>query len=117
MARNPTAPIAYGPENLYFATDFFSCETLLKLFRIYFTSLPYFFMQIKVRLFATLREGRGKEIMMDFEDPPRPQDIFQKLDIPISEVAILLINGFDGDPGQILKEGDTVSIFPPVGGG
>jgi sulfur-carrier protein len=118
MVKNPIVPIVYGPENLYFVTDFsLACKTLLKLISIFFTTLPFYFMQIKVRLFATLREGRGKEIMMDFEHPARPQDIIQKLNIPLSEVAILLINGFDGDPGQMLKDGDTVSIFPPVGGG
>ncbi len=74
-------------------------------------------MQIKVRLFATLREGRGKEQMMDFTNIATPQAIFDRLDIPSEDVAILLINGFDGNFNQPLKDGDTVSIFPPVGGG
>lgn len=72
---------------------------------------------IKVRLFATLREGRGKELMLDFPPPATPQAIFNKLEIPDKEVAILLVNGMDGKFDQELKNGDTVSIFPPVGGG
>lgn len=74
-------------------------------------------MRIRVRLFATLREGRGKEMQMDFEGETTPLAIIEKLDIPRAEVAILLVNGMDGKFDQNLKEGDTVSIFPPVGGG
>ncbi|MFW5707219.1 MAG: MoaD/ThiS family protein [Bacteroidota bacterium] len=74
-------------------------------------------MKVKVRLFATLREGRGKEQIIDFGRNVCPQDIFDQLNIPPNEVAILLINGFNGKPDQPLKDGDTVSIFPPVGGG
>lgn len=74
-------------------------------------------MQIKVRLFATLRNGRGKELMMNFDDNTSPHEIFDQLGIDKSEVAILLVNGMDGKFEQQLKDGDTVSIFPPVGGG
>ena len=74
-------------------------------------------MQIKVRLFATLRDGRGKELMMNFDDNTSPQEIIDQLGIDKSEVAILLVNGMDGKFEQQLKDGDTVSIFPPVGGG
>lgn len=74
-------------------------------------------MQIKVRLFATLREGRGKELMMDLDNGTTPQMIIDKLEIKREDVAILLVNGMDGTFEQQLKDGDTVSIFPPVGGG
>jgi molybdopterin converting factor small subunit len=30
---------------------------------------------------------------------------------------IILVNGIHGTKGQTLKEGDVVSIFPPVAGG
>ncbi|MFN2396270.1 MAG: MoaD/ThiS family protein [Bacteroidales bacterium] len=74
-------------------------------------------MQIKVRLFATLRDGRGKEIMIDPDSGTTPQMIIEKLEIDREDVAILLVNGMDGKFEQQLKDGDTVSIFPPVGGG
>ena len=35
----------------------------------------------------------------------------------IEEVAILLLNGIDGDCNRKLKDNDVLSIFPPVGGG
>lgn len=74
-------------------------------------------MQIKVKLFATLREGRGKEVLQDLEEGQTPQEIIEKLLISKEDVAILLINGRDGQLNTILKETDVVSIFPPVGGG
>lgn len=74
-------------------------------------------MEVKVRLFATFREGREKEIIMNLPEGSTPTDIIKKLNINKEEIAILLINGRDGDFVVELKEGDVVSIFPPVGGG
>lgn len=72
---------------------------------------------IEVRLFATLREGRGKMIMLPAEDFPDAASIIRHLAIPAEEVAILLINGFHNKPDSAVKAGDIVAIFPPVGGG
>jgi len=74
-------------------------------------------MDIKVRLFATLRENRGKELMLNTPNGSTPMDIIAKLNISKDEIAILLINGRDGEFTVELGEGDIVSIFPPVGGG
>lgn len=74
-------------------------------------------MDIKVRLFATLREGRGKELNLSVNEPCTTMQILEQLNIPIEEVAILLINGRDGLIESPLSEEDVVSIFPPVGGG
>lgn len=74
-------------------------------------------MKIKVRLFATLREGRGKELILELKEQAVPQDIIDSLDISKEDVAILLINGRDGELDTNLVEEDVVSIFPPVGGG
>ena len=72
---------------------------------------------IEVRLFATLREGRGKIVMLPAEDHADAASIIRHLDIPFEEVAILLINGFHKKPGDPVKDGDVVALFPPVGGG
>lgn len=74
-------------------------------------------MNIKVRLFATLRQNRGKELIVSLPEGATSTDIIDGLKIPKEEVAILLINGRDGQFGVELIEGDVVSIFPPVGGG
>ena len=72
---------------------------------------------IEVRLFATLREGRGKVQMLSTADFATAGDIIRHLDIPVEEVAILLINGFHRKPENEVKDGDIVALFPPVGGG
>ena len=54
---------------------------------------------------------------MDLEPGLNPQLVIDLLQIKRDEVAILLVNGMDGKFDQQLKDGDTVSIFPPVGGG
>lgn len=74
-------------------------------------------MQIKVRLFATLRANRGKELVLDLAEGSSVMDIIEELKIDKEEVAILLINGRDGQLDTPLKNEDVVSIFPPVGGG
>ena len=72
---------------------------------------------IEVRLFATLREGRGKVQMLPAADFAVAGDIITHLEIPAEEVAILLVNGFHKKQDEPVKAGDVVAIFPPVGGG
>lgn len=72
---------------------------------------------IEVRLFATLREGRGKVQHLPAADFSVAADIIRHLQIPAEEVAILLVNGFHKKPDEPVKAGDVVAIFPPVGGG
>ena len=74
-------------------------------------------MKITVRLFATLREGRGKELILETEEGATPREIAESLEIPAKEVAILLINGRDGKLDDKLKDSDKISLFPPLGGG
>ena len=72
---------------------------------------------IEVRLFATLREGRGKVQMLSAADFACAGDIIRSLEITAEEVAILLVNGFHQKPEFPVKAGDVVALFPPVGGG
>lgn len=72
---------------------------------------------IEVRLFATLREGRGKIVMLPPEEFPDAAAVIRHLEIPEEEVAILLVNGFHQKPEHPVKDGDILAIFPPVGGG
>ena len=72
---------------------------------------------IEVRFFATLRNGRGKITEVPAEEVSTAGDILRRFDIPAEEVAILLINGFHSRPENSVKDGDIISLFPPVGGG
>ena len=72
---------------------------------------------IEVRFFATLRDGRGKVTQIDAEKAAVAGDVLRLFGIGPEEVAILLINGFHSRPEDPVKDGDVVSLFPPVGGG
>ncbi len=74
-------------------------------------------MTIQVRLFATLREGRGKVIAVDLEEGATVADLAAMLAIDRKDIAILLVGGRDAPLDKTLEDGDIVSIFPPVGGG
>ncbi len=74
-------------------------------------------MKIVVRLFATLRENREKEMTMIFTKDATPKDIIEQLNIPKEEAAIIMVNGTGSKLDRILENNDIVSIFPPVGGG
>jgi molybdopterin converting factor small subunit len=50
-------------------------------------------------------------------DNPTPVKLLRELGIEKEDVAILLINGRDGEYDQNLNENDYISVFPPVGGG
>ena len=72
---------------------------------------------IQVKLFATFREGRSKSYELDASEFKTAKDICTFLDIPVKDVAILLINGFHSSPDAEVKDGDLVSLFPPCAGG
>jgi len=79
-------------------------------------------MEIEVKLFATLRdflpEGSTRfSCKMEIDGKTRVQDILSKLKIPEEMPKIILVNGIHGKKEQILKDGDVLSVFPPVAGG
>jgi len=79
-------------------------------------------MEIEVKLFATLRDylpkGSGKfSCQLQVDPSTRIQDILSRLNIPQDIPKIILVNGIHGKKEQVLKEGDVLSIFPPVAGG
>lgn len=73
--------------------------------------------KITVKLFATFRDGRDKIQVFDLHEGKTPQDVIDVLGIKKDEVAILLVNGRDGQFDKPLIEGDLIALFPPVGGG
>jgi sulfur carrier protein len=74
-------------------------------------------MKATVKLFATLRQARGKVIEMEITENTVVRDLLNQLSIENEEIAILLVNGKDGKFDQKIYEGDIISLFPPVGGG
>ena len=79
-------------------------------------------MQVKVKLFATLRdylpkESDGKSCMVAADENATIEQIISKLNIPGDIPKIILVNGRNGSLTQTIKPGDELSIFPPVAGG
>jgi len=74
-------------------------------------------MEITIKLFATLREGRGKIVKLDMDDGVTVADVLDRLEIALEDVTMILINGRDRGAHTLLLTGDVLSLFPPVGGG
>jgi molybdopterin converting factor small subunit len=74
-------------------------------------------MKIHIRLFATLRAGRFARGEIEIPPGGALVDVLSRLKIDRPEVAIRLVNGQAADWTQPLVEGDTVSLFPAIGGG
>ncbi len=74
-------------------------------------------MLVKVKLFATFRKGRFKEKDMTLDEDCTVGWVVDHLTIPRQDLGILFLNGQTTTNDEVLKEGDTLSIFPMVGGG
>jgi molybdopterin converting factor small subunit len=80
------------------------------------------FMKIEVKLFANFRdylpEGSDRFSCMVKVNPSGcVSDVLGKLGLPADHPKIILINGVHGKEDDLLKDGDVLSVFPPVAGG
>ena len=79
-------------------------------------------MNIKLSLFADLRDylppGSDRySCQLETDDGARVEDVLNLLNISNSMPKIILINGINGNQGETLKDGDVISVFPPIAGG
>jgi molybdopterin converting factor small subunit len=74
-------------------------------------------MQITVKLFATFRIGHFAEEIQEYPAGTRIAEVIGKLQIPEPQVGMIMLNNRHAEPDQELHEGDTLAIFPLVGGG
>jgi len=74
-------------------------------------------MKVTVKLFATLRQGRFDIETLDLPSGAKIIDVVQRLGIPEREVTIIFVNGMHREFLSELRDGDTLAMFPPVGGG
>ncbi|HAI21323.1 MAG TPA: molybdopterin synthase sulfur carrier subunit [Clostridiales bacterium UBA8153] len=74
-------------------------------------------MRITVKLFALLREGRGKQVELELEAGASVGSALHRLGIQQSAASMLLVNGRTAGFDTALADGDVVAVFPPVGGG
>lgn len=78
---------------------------------------------VEVRLYATFREYYPPEAedgvyMHELKKEGETlKELVSKLNIPLNEIHLLIINGKQGDFDYQLQDGDRIGLFPPVGGG
>ncbi len=80
-------------------------------------------MRIELRLFASLRKKlprgspRGR-CDLDLPDGATIAGVLARMDIPPTSAQMVLVNGdHERDLERALRDGDVLSIFPPVAGG
>jgi len=73
-------------------------------------------MRITVKLFATFRKGRFDTEVREVPPGTTVSNVVDGMRLPES-TGIIFVNSRHADLSRELSEGDTVSIFPLVGGG
>lgn len=74
-------------------------------------------MKITVKLFATFRNGRFDLEVRDYPEGTKVGQIVEELQLPREQLGILMVNSRHVDLDRVLLEGETLAIFPLVGGG
>lgn len=74
-------------------------------------------MNITVKLFANFRIDRFKVAKRNYPVSSPCRLVVQELYIAEDELGVLMVNNRHASLDQELRNGDTVSIFPLVGGG
>ena len=74
-------------------------------------------MKIIIKLFATLRDF-GPEIQeKSVSEGSTIEKVVKSLNLPEEIPLLTIVNGVHTDPKEMLKRGDVLALFPPVGGG
>jgi sulfur-carrier protein len=74
-------------------------------------------MHVTVKLFATLRKDRFDERNVELADGVTAGELIDMIAIPPTDVTLIFINGRHSIPEAKLADGDTLALFPPIGGG
>ncbi len=79
-------------------------------------------MHVTIKLFASLARFSpgglaGTPFEMNLPETASLQDVVDQLGMPAKEIKIAFVNGLIRDLDWVLKQGDEVGIFPPIGGG
>ena len=74
-------------------------------------------MTITVKLFASFRAGRFDIETVDYPAGTTVADVADSLKLPQSELGIMMINNRHVKLDRVLIDGDTLALFPLLGGG
>jgi molybdopterin converting factor small subunit len=73
---------------------------------------------IELKLYATLQPYQpANAARYAVEAGTSIEKIVETLNIPTDQVKLLFCNGVKCDLGTLLRDGDRIGLFPPVGGG
>jgi molybdopterin converting factor small subunit len=82
---------------------------------------------IEVRMFINFKaylppDARDGRAIIAIQDGATLLDLYRQLGVPLEEPKIVVLNGISqgtssGINTYIIKEGDIIAIFPPLGGG
>lgn len=74
-------------------------------------------MKITVKLFATFRLGRFDIETRDYPAGTKVGQVVDELALSRDKLGILMVNSRHVDLDRVLADGETLAIFPLVGGG
>jgi molybdopterin synthase sulfur carrier subunit len=74
-------------------------------------------MNVTVKLFASFRTGRFDIETVVYPTGTTVADVADSLKLPRSELGIMMINSRHVKLERVLAEGDTLALFPLLGGG
>lgn len=79
-------------------------------------------MKAEIRLFANFRDflppGSGPfSFVTSFDGKKSVGQIIEELKLPDDIPRIIIVNGLHCETDYVLKDGDVVSLFPPLAGG
>jgi len=74
-------------------------------------------MKLDVKLFATFRKNRFDRAELECDEGSDLAALIERLGISPSEIGVVLVGGRHAELKHRPAAGDTVSIFPLLGGG
>ena len=83
-------------------------------------------MKIRFKLYATLSDylpegAAGNAVEIDVPEDASPHSIIDRYHVPRRLAHLVLVNGIYADKAErdtaMLREGDTLAVWPPVAGG
>ena len=74
-------------------------------------------MELDIKLFASLRKFNPLLDKINLDDGTTVLELLERAGIPPSEVAIVLVDGRHAKLDQLLHDGETIAVFPPIAGG
>ena len=74
-------------------------------------------MSVRVILYSILRPGRFTEADVDVSEGAAVSDVLAPIELPLVDVAIVMVNARSGRFQQKLKSGDRLTLLPHLGGG